>query len=423
MTKAITTKAGERMRVIYISNCALHESGAADPFLLQEREWLLEHFDSADAVSYYGSFDLTPDDGFWLRKRGFADIRALAAVPFKCDFWRGLSRMRRGGALNAVNALKLFAFMRRGLKMHYWIERLLRGTDDSGAVLYSCWMSYDAYAAALSKRRHPNARFVARGHAFDIDTERNPMNPWLMKDEIAAAADGLYLISKTAHEQYMSYMRGCVDESKVHILAMGSGGSPVPLTPAPRLADGVMHIVSCSKIIEIKQVHIIAEALADWNGCPICWTHIGGGEGESELRTLCEDKLDRKENVIYKITGQLEWDEASRIYETRGFDLFVNSSRKEGVPVSIMEALHYGVPAIAPSVGGIPEMLEGGAGILYAPEDGAEGLRRALERFSSMSKDETEGMRKTAKSRWDERYQSARLLEILFPEAKEGGGK
>jgi glycosyltransferase involved in cell wall biosynthesis len=38
------------------------------------------------------------------------------------------------------------------------------------------------------------------------------------------------------------------------------------------------------------------------------------------------------------------------------FDLFVMTSTHEGVPMALLEALAFGVPAVVPAVGGIPEV-------------------------------------------------------------------
>ena len=37
--------------------------------------------------------------------------------------------------------------------------------------------------------------------------------------------------------------------------------------------------------------------------------------------------------------------------------MFLNTSKSEGIPVSIMEAMSYGIPIIAPNVGGISEAV------------------------------------------------------------------
>jgi glycosyltransferase involved in cell wall biosynthesis len=51
----------------------------------------------------------------------------------------------------------------------------------------------------------------------------------------------------------------------------------------------------------------------------------------------------------------------------------------EGIPVSLLEAMSVGVPAVGTETGGIPSLLAGGAGLLV-PERDPEALADALER-------------------------------------------
>ena len=44
----------------------------------------------------------------------------------------------------------------------------------------------------------------------------------------------------------------------------------------------------------------------------------------------------------------------------RGLDLYLNTSIHEGIPFSVLEAMSYGVPVVAPHVGGFREILENG---------------------------------------------------------------
>ena len=336
------------------------------------------------------------------------------------DIWREMRRLWKDRQFTLINVLKLLAFTLRGRKMHFWAEQMIRGVNDANLTIYSCWMSFDGYAAALLKKHHPRARFVVRGHAFDIDTERNPMNPYLMKQDIADQADGLYLISETARQQYLSYMRTRVAEEKVHVLAMGSAGMPVDsIRESPLHTQGVLRVVSCAMVIPIKQVHILVEALSRWKGGPVCWTHIGGGEGMEELRRLCTEKIDPTENVICELLGTMDAEEIQKIYDAKAFDVFINTSKKEGVPISIMEAMRHGTPVIAPAVGGIPELVTPDVGWLYDPAEGADGVLRMLEKLASLGREETEQMRQAARQRWNEDYCSASLLPRLFPERME----
>ncbi len=62
--------------------------------------------------------------------------------------------------------------------------------------------------------------------------------------------------------------------------------------------------------------------------------------------------------------------------------LFTLSSIEEGLGTSILDALALGIPVVATRAGGIPEMLEGGAGILTPPGDPAalaEGIAQVLQ--------------------------------------------
>ncbi|MGI9119549.1 MAG: glycosyltransferase [Acidimicrobiales bacterium] len=52
------------------------------------------------------------------------------------------------------------------------------------------------------------------------------------------------------------------------------------------------------------------------------------------------------------------------------FDVFALSSRHEGLPIALLEAMASGVPCVATRVGGIPEVLDDGIhGLLVAPAD------------------------------------------------------
>ena len=60
-------------------------------------------------------------------------------------------------------------------------------------------------------------------------------------------------------------------------------------------------------------------------------------------------------------------------------DLAVLSSDNEGTPVSLIEAAAAGTPAVATSVGGVPDVVSPDAGLLAPPGD-AEALGAAIAR-------------------------------------------
>jgi glycosyltransferase involved in cell wall biosynthesis len=52
-------------------------------------------------------------------------------------------------------------------------------------------------------------------------------------------------------------------------------------------------------------------------------------------------------------------------------DVFVMSSREEGLGTSVLDAMARGIPVASTTAGGLPEMLGGGAGVLVPPEQPA----------------------------------------------------
>ena len=407
-------------RLIYFCNCLVRPGGYIDPFLVAEWPWLTEHFDRVDAVGEMGVATLNdhPTQALSFRKSPLAALWATLALPFRGEVWQETARLIGDGKVTPGNLLRLWRFAWRGLRMYFLARPLLKGDD---VTLYSYWQYFDGYAAALCHRKRLDAPFVSRGHAFDIDRERTPMNPWLMKQFIAREADCVCLISQTARDQYMSYMQGRVEEQKVRVLAAGSSGEPIEMIqPAPRFQDGVLHLVSCAAVLPIKQVPLLVEALHQWQGMPLTWTHVGGGEGFEELAQLADEKLSRKENVAYDLKGPMNGGDVMAYYESHPADAFVNTSRKEGVPVSIMEAMRCGVPAIAPKVGGIPELMTPETGWLYDPAKGTEGILECLNALAAQSPEEAQAMRLAAQQRWNQGYCSRALLPRLFDNGKEG---
>lgn len=59
----------------------------------------------------------------------------------------------------------------------------------------------------------------------------------------------------------------------------------------------------------------------------------------------------------------------------RSLDLYLNTSKHEGIPLSVLEAMAHGIPVVAPAVGGIPE-------ILRDREDGFLVARRTAPAFA-----------------------------------------
>lgn len=100
---------------------------------------------------------------------------------------------------------------------------------------------------------------------------------------------------------------------------------------------------------------------------------VGGGEAQAQLlQRAAEAGLAHRVRLLGKVDHSVlpVWFAAS--------DLLCLPSHNEGVPNVVLEAMACGVPVVASTVGGIPEVVPEFAGVLVAPRD-TSALAAALE--------------------------------------------
>jgi glycosyltransferase involved in cell wall biosynthesis len=102
-----------------------------------------------------------------------------------------------------------------------------------------------------------------------------------------------------------------------------------------------------------------------------------GGNGEVAKLKKRISLLKLKDRVDY--LGWIDEDKKSQLLA--GCDIFTLPSYGEGMPVSILEAMAYGLAVISTRVGGIPELVEDGlTGYLVAPGD----LEKLYEKLKTL---------------------------------------
>ncbi|MGE4021970.1 glycosyltransferase family 4 protein [Mycolicibacterium sp.] len=99
------------------------------------------------------------------------------------------------------------------------------------------------------------------------------------------------------------------------------------------------------------------------------------GDGEIELARRYLKDLCVADTV--EVHGWLSEHEVGEILD--GAQVLVLPSRNEGQPMAVLEAMARGLCVIASDVGGLPEMIGGGCGILIPPED-TEAIAAALRK-------------------------------------------
>lgn len=288
-------------------------------------------------------------------------------------------------------------------------------------IYYSFWNTYYCYSAVRERRRHPNVRVFSRLHGFDLYHERVPGDRQPLKHQMEAGTDGLLFLGDFARQYYQERIRE--SRSSDVPLYVCPLGIEAPARRMPPREDGIFRVLSCSAVIPLKRVERIVDGLAAVKAEEgrIHWTHIGGGEGLENLRKYAAERLKDKENIQYTFAGQMEHEEVVRYYETEQVDCFITTSATEGVPVSVMEAMSYGIPVIATSVGGIPEMVRGN-GILLSCDPSAEEVAAALDKLCRLDAEEMIARKDRSYELWEQSFAiettARRLMDILETESQ-----
>jgi len=124
------------------------------------------------------------------------------------------------------------------------------------------------------------------------------------------------------------------------------------LTIEPRRADSRFVFGTMSRLVPVKDHHSLLKAFAAIHGrYPHCRLAIlGSGELDQQLKSAAS-QLGVSDAVSF-----LGW--SSDIAGFLGqLDTFVLSSLSEGLPLTLLEAMAAGLPVVATSVGGVPEIV------------------------------------------------------------------
>ena len=93
----------------------------------------------------------------------------------------------------------------------------------------------------------------------------------------------------------------------------------------------------------------------------------------------------------------------------------VLSSRSEGIPVSLMEAMAFRVPVISTRICGIPELIEDGHNGFLVPKDDHEALTARIKELltnESLRKVFAENGCRKVREEFDQEMETDKLLEI-----------
>jgi glycosyltransferase involved in cell wall biosynthesis len=228
-----------------------------------------------------------------------------------------------------------------------------REKNSSSNIYYSYWFNEWATVLALAKDMGLKGKFVTRVHGYDFDEHQQPRAYHPFRYAEWKKFDAIVQISHYGMQYQLKQFpkAGHLFLSRLGVL--DNGINPIP-------ASSKYHIVSCSGFVKLKRIPLLAEILKNLN-VDFHWTHIGGGPGMEETM---KEVLEILPSSSFTFLGQKENQEIIEYYSKNAVDLFINSSNLEGLPVSLMEAISFGIPIAGFDICGIPEIVNGHTGVL-----------------------------------------------------------
>lgn len=252
-------------------------------------------------------------------------------------------------------------------------EMLKAKIQSNNCVFYTFWFSTDAtLLSILSKKKIINGYF-SRAHGFDLYEDNGKENYIPFRNFQLSLVNTVFCVSKVG----MKYLADLYPQfsQKIKSSYLGVFDNGANIGPG----DDEIVIVSCSNIVPVKRLNLIVDALKSVR-INVKWVHFGSGY----LKQKLDDEIALlPNNIKVEMRGQVENEEIINFYQNNSVSVLLNTSISEGLPVSMMESISFGIPIIATNVGGVSEIVNEQTGVLLDVNFQSKQLADLLNDFNN----------------------------------------
>jgi glycosyltransferase involved in cell wall biosynthesis len=147
--------------------------------------------------------------------------------------------------------------------------------------------------------------------------------------------------------------------------------------------DSTFEVVSVGRLEKVKDPLSLLAAFRVIGDEGSRLTYIGGGSLETQLAD--EIRASGLQDRV-QLTGLISRDEV--FVRCADADLFVSTSRGEGLPVAVLEAMATGCPVVLSDIPPHRELAEGADFIPFVPPSDSHGFAREIDKFRCKSPEE-----------------------------------
>lgn len=295
-------------------------------------------------------------------------------------------------------------FLRRGLRQHL--------AELGEAVVYAQG-PLEAHAA-LGARQGPHQRVIMAVHFHMSQAEEWVGKKYIKRDKavfrgihrleksVIPRVDGLVFVSKSAREALLSWL------PEARSIRSAIIPNFVEIGATPSAPEGVGDLVTVGGLEIDKNHRFLIEVLAEAKnlGRTLTLDLFGEGPCHKDLTRLASalgvgDQA-RFRGFVPNVCDLLP-----------GYRVYVHASVRETGPLAIIEAMAAGLPILAGSVGGIPELYEAGVeGRFWPLDDTATAAGILIDLLDSESKRKDAGTASVVRHRSS--YDSSLLVPQLW---------
>ena len=359
-------------------------------------------FDKGRTVPNY----VKVDDVLNSRPRYEYQIKAIQMF-FSKAYRNEVKGRKLNGRLTLADRIHLLGYFARAKQIADAVDERYEKED---VVLYSYWATEASFAERILKQRK-GYKSVTRAHGTDVYDGQCIYGTIPGQREAVSGIDCVYVCSKDGRD----YLQAKYPESKDKITCAYLGTRDYGFAPGDNRQEEFM-IVSCSRLVPVKRVHLLAATLKEITDRRIHWVHIGDGAERGKIEEIVKTFPD---NIRMSFMGNIPHDKVMTFYREHCINLFINVSESEGLPVAIMEVISFGVPVVATDVGGTSEIVNNGIGDLISQDFSPEDITTLIGKYADMDSLEYAQLRGAARRFWEENYSAQRNYKKFYCEITE----
>jgi glycosyltransferase involved in cell wall biosynthesis len=276
-----------------------------------------------------------------------------------------------------------------------------------------CHFANHPAVAGLVIHRLTGIPFSFTAHGFDVQVDRH-----MLREKVAEAAF-VVAISEYNRQLILETTRGRWAD-KVRVIHCGVDTTAIRPPEPGRPPNRTFTVAAVGRLIEVKGFAVLVEACRRLRDLGVDVTCLIVGEGPERVdleRRIRDLRLEGRVRLL----GARRRDEVLEV--VAGADavvvpsIWTSDGRREGIPVSLMEAMSLGRPIVASRLSGIPELVDDGeSGLLVDARDVgalADAIRRLRDDPGLCQRLGAAGRRRVEAD--FDLHRNARELAGLFP--------